>query len=69
MLLFSLQRLEKLQTPQYFLLRIVTDRTRIDKNSISILNVIRHFIASHLHNRCDNFTISYIHLATIRFDK
>ena len=63
--MLATHRIKSIQAVVYFLFGIVTDRTSIKKDRISLINGLRGFVACHLHHRGYHLGIGHIHLTAV----
>ena len=61
----DLQAIQEFQPTDNLLFGIVSNGTSIQENGISLIHILRQFIACHTHHAGYNFTIGYIHLAAV----
>ena len=60
-----LYTLEELQSAIYLLFGIITHRTSVHKDGVSIVDVFAQLVANGLHDAGHNLAICYIHLTTV----
>ena len=58
---------QRLQAVPYLLFGVLADGAGVQEYGIGLVNAVGGLIACHTHNRCNDLTVGYIHLAAVGF--